>query len=56
MTREPVESRTWLRSACWNGGRASWVIVSLMGRARCRASHAMARQKSFGFNLTRARR
>jgi hypothetical protein len=25
----------------------------LMGRARCRASPALARQKSFGFNLTR---
>jgi hypothetical protein len=24
-----------------------------MGRARCRSSHALARQKSFGFNLTR---
>lgn len=30
MTREPVESRTSLPHARWNGGRASWVIVSLM--------------------------
>jgi len=56
MTREPVESQTWPRAVLRYGGFASWVIVSLMGRARCRASHALARQKSFGFNLTRARR
>ena len=30
MTREPVESRTSLPHARWNGGWASWVIVSLM--------------------------